>query len=177
MAVNDSLLSRVRKLLVLGDKNKNPDIHEAEAAAAKAQELIARHNISEAFLKIETGDTSVSEVISKMIHRSGRVSTWLSMLADAVAEVNGCAVYIVRGQGVMCVGEETDVAMVEVLVSYLEGEVVQRCKLSAHHYNQQLQMVGQPCMDKGQGRVYANRFKMGGHERSVGAAPSDQVQG
>jgi hypothetical protein len=150
MSNNSSLFNRVKKLLALSQNN--PDIHEAEAALAKAQEMIAKHNISEAFLKAETGDYGSTASITKMmIHASGRVATWLASLAGSVSEVNGCAVYIARGRGIMCVGEESDIALVEILIAYLEKEVIWHCKSACADRK----------MNKAQGRVFANTFKMG----------------
>ena len=146
---SDSLINRVRKLLALADNNS--DIHEAEAAMAKAQQLIARHNISEELLKAEVGDTSYGDVETVLIFHSGRVATWLAILAEKLAEVNGCIGYTSPKQGIMLVGEQQDIGLVKIMFDYLNDEVVRLCKAACSKRN----------MNKSTGRVFANRFKVG----------------
>lgn len=149
MSPSDSLINRVKKLLALADNN--PNIHEASAAAAKAQELIARHNIQQAFLKAETGDTGQNEIFTEMVHKSGRVASWLVILANAISDANGCSCYYTPGTGIKVVGEADDIALVQVIFCWLEGEVTRLCKLSC----------SQRGMSKSAGRVFANNFKLG----------------
>jgi len=150
MMENNNIINRVKKLLALAGNNS--DIHEAAAAMAKAQELIARHHISEAMLKINAGSPSeLAPIISRVIYRSGRVATWLALLAEAVGEVNGCVVYTVRKYGVMAVGEADDISLVEILLRYLDDEVTRACK----------QACSLRYMSKSEGRIFANRFKVG----------------
>ena len=146
---SNSLLNRVRKLLALA--GNNPAIHKAEAEMAKAQQLIARHNISEEMLKVETGDETFGDVVSVVIHRSGRVANWLAWLTDALAEVNGCESYTSPKEGIIVVGEHKDIGLIQIMFDYLKDEVIRLCKLECRKRN----------MTKSQGRVFANRFKVG----------------
>jgi hypothetical protein len=145
----ESLINKVRKLLALSENN--PELEEAKKAAAKAQELIARHNIQQAFLKLEQNDATDADVMDTYIHKSGRVATWLRTIAYALSEANGCAMYYTVGEGIHCVGEEDDIALVSILLNYLASEVQHLCKQECHMRH----------MDKSRGRVFANNFKMG----------------
>lgn len=79
------LLERIKHLLALGDKNKNNSVKEAEAAFSKAQEMMAKYNISlsdvdvEAIKNEETGEVRSPE-------RSKR-QTWETILAEACAKL------------------------------------------------------------------------------------------
>jgi hypothetical protein len=44
------IISKIKKLLQLADSNKNSNVEEAAAAAAKAQSLMEKHRIKKAML-------------------------------------------------------------------------------------------------------------------------------
>jgi len=162
---HESIIRKVRKLLALSENN--PDLNEAKKAAAKAQELMAQHAISQAFLKLEQGDAAGAPITKDYIHRSGRVATWLRVLAHGVCDANGCAMYTTSKVGINCVGEEEDIALVKMLLTYLASEVKHLCKYAVDDENERLRG---DCLDRGMplqgmnkrtGRVFANNFKMG----------------
>ena len=72
---HDRLLSRVRKILALGD---SPNPHEAEAAALKANELLVRHNLS----RSDALGDGEEETCLKRVLRSKRRSMKLLCIAD-----------------------------------------------------------------------------------------------
>ena len=52
------ILDKVRKLLRLADRSRGATENEARVAMAKAQELMTRHNIDSALLRMESGEKS-----------------------------------------------------------------------------------------------------------------------
>lgn len=54
-----AVLDKVRKLLRLADRSRGATENEAKVALAKAQELMTRHNIDSALLRMEAGDDRV----------------------------------------------------------------------------------------------------------------------
>ena len=50
---HDAILDKVRKLLRLADESRGATEHEAKVALAKAHELMTRHNIDSAMLRME----------------------------------------------------------------------------------------------------------------------------
>ncbi len=51
------ILDKIRKLLRLADRSRGATENEARVAMAKAQELMTRHNIDSALLRMERGET------------------------------------------------------------------------------------------------------------------------
>jgi len=129
----DKVLDRVRKLLRLS-KSDNP--HEAENAAARAQELIERH-------RLEAGDLEESEskfgVFSPALFVGKRIADWRVALATGVAEPNGCEVLIWDqdpdadgnyATDLLVAGARRDCEAVHYLYSYLTKEVERVVKRS-----------------------------------------------
>jgi hypothetical protein len=56
------ILDKVRKLLRLADRSRGATENEAKVALAKAQELMTRHNIDSALLRMEAGEKSGTNV-------------------------------------------------------------------------------------------------------------------
>ena len=56
------ILNKVRKLLRLADRSRGATENEAKVALAKAQELMTRHNIDSALLRMEAGEKAGIEV-------------------------------------------------------------------------------------------------------------------
>jgi len=62
MNKNDDILNKVRKLLRLADRSRGSTENEAKVALAKAQELMTRHNIDSALLRMEAGEKAGIDV-------------------------------------------------------------------------------------------------------------------
>lgn len=65
----DTILDKVRKLLRMADRSRGATEHEAKVALAKAHELMTRHNIDSAMLRMENaeaGDLSFEVNSSKV---------------------------------------------------------------------------------------------------------------
>lgn len=62
MNKHDDILNKVRKLLRLADRSRGSTENEAKVALAKAQELMTRHNIDSALLRMEAGEKAGIDV-------------------------------------------------------------------------------------------------------------------
>ena len=79
------VLDKVRKLLALAESD---NVHEAAAAAARAQSLIEAHRL-EGILAAEAAaaDDPIEELV---LETSKRLRRWKTVLAGGLADVNGC---------------------------------------------------------------------------------------
>jgi hypothetical protein len=84
----DAVLSRVRKLLALAE---SPNVHEAAAAAAAAQALIARHRLA-GLLRAEAEDP-ITDGREAPLETTRRLRKWKIALASGLARANGCVAY------------------------------------------------------------------------------------
>src|SRR6266446_4339831 len=97
MSHTPEALDKVRKLLRLAT---SANTNEAAAAAAKAQELIDRYQLTAALLTLDAA-TSISEEPIEDFAAKGaplddrpRIGRWTSWLASRIAYYNGAKVYI-----------------------------------------------------------------------------------
>jgi hypothetical protein len=127
------MLTRVRKLLALAT---SPNVHEAAAAAALAQKLIAHHRL-EAWLAAEQTEADDPDPIvdarDTPLTVSKRMRTWKVVLACALAEANGCVAYTLergRDQAIVLVGRGRDREAVLALWQWLVTRIEW---LSANH--------------------------------------------
>jgi hypothetical protein len=116
-------LSRVQALLAKAESTDFPD--EAESLLTKAQDLMARHAISEAMLSAERlrSGGAPDPVGSRRIVVEAPYATAKRTLLGAVASANGCrCVYLPQtaaGRPCQIFGHESDLAKVETLFASL----------------------------------------------------------
>lgn len=127
----DQLLARVRKLLAL---TASPNVHEAAAAAARAQALITRHKLQALLDAQDDAEATLSDGRDAPLETARRVRKWKVVLAGALAHANGCEAYTVavsRREEHLCIaGRPEDRAAVAALWDWL----VKRLEwLSASH--------------------------------------------
>jgi hypothetical protein len=65
MKSESDILDKIRKLLRLADRSRGSTENEAKVALAKAQELMTRHNIDSALLRMERGEGGESFTVNK----------------------------------------------------------------------------------------------------------------
>lgn len=118
-----NVLDKIMALKRLSE-NKSATEHEAASAAARMQELMLKHAISEAELG---GSGEAVEWSTNPIHVSKRRSFWRSLLATGIADTNGCKV--LRGMTadgrvrMTLVGRKTDIALVRHFYQFLEDQI------------------------------------------------------
>jgi hypothetical protein len=153
----DAIIAKIRKLLAL---SRSADVHEAAAAAAKAQELLSRHQIDGAMLEVpEPGAAPAPDVpVEERVvfrFRGAKVDTWLLSLLGSVCAVNGCRSFYRRGWDRVPatytgVGVPDDLAACSFLAEYLSGEV------------ERLAEAGQAAdRYRAKGRTWLNSFRLG----------------
>lgn len=142
---DNEALDRVRKLLSLA---KSDNVHEAAAALALAQKIIARHKIDRAVFSAEpSAAPAPSEKIEDMT-LTDSTSTWRMRLASALAGQNACYLYYVPGQRVQIVGRRSDFETVKYMFEWLAKEID---RLAAAEV-------------QGRGKTWSNNFRLGAVE-------------
>lgn len=114
--MSEAVFDRVRKLLALAT---SPNAHEAAAATARAQALIARHRL-EGWLADEARaqDDPIDDDREHPLEAGKRLRKWKVALACTLADANGCLAYTLdRGadQAIVLVGRASDRAAVREL--------------------------------------------------------------
>jgi hypothetical protein len=154
----DGIHEKLRKLLALA---KSTNVHEAAAAAAKAQELIAKYRIEAAMLD-DTPDRARpgadESVVVRKIHafETWRVDAWALSLVCDVARVNGCSPWYHGSYPggpaafVEAAGFESDLATSCFLCDYLVREVIALARAAQS-------------LDRAErrGRTWMNNFRLG----------------
>lgn len=105
----DALLDRVRKLLALAT---SPNVHEAAAAAAKAQALIEAHRLQEALdAEHAEAEDPITDGREAPLESTRRLRKWKVVLAAGLAEANGCVAYTAergREKQILLAGRDSD---------------------------------------------------------------------
>jgi hypothetical protein len=137
--LDSSIVDKIKKLLALA--GNNPNEAEATSALAKAQELLARYNLSMAQLDQSRGtakETTEAEGTrtKTKVERSSAMFTYQRSLWAALAETNFCVYWstkIFHESGIYSthhhnlVGREENVKTVELMGVYLEQAVNRLC--------------------------------------------------
>lgn len=87
----ETILERVKRLLALAQSDNE---HEASLALARAEELMAEHNIKEA--ELAEADRETASVDGVPLYSGKRIPGWVCQLAITVSENAGCYMYSSR---------------------------------------------------------------------------------
>jgi len=83
--MRSKLIERIRKLLAVGNKEKNPYEEEVNTALALAKKLMAEHNLTLSEVEVkQSGDDDIDKVFSK---EYGKIRFWQKTLALVVAKI------------------------------------------------------------------------------------------
>jgi hypothetical protein len=147
--MNASLLDKIRKLRAL---SQSSNLHEAAAAAAKVNQLIQEHRLSEAELEDPEVHEKATTDVEPLTAWGGRRPTWKRGLIVFLRKNNGCAGYnewrMVNGkkcQVSVIVGRPSDVQTVRYIYAYLVNEITRLAVLEG----------------KGKGKQWFTAFYMG----------------
>lgn len=149
---NAALLDRVRKLLSLA---KSDNVHEAAAAASKAQALITRYQLDPTRLDDRVSPTPLKVAVHLLWEGTkSRHDGWTINLACGVARTNRLRPYLswmIGGRAcIMGIGDPSDAETARFLIAWLIGEV------------ERLYRESKPDgLDRGEGRAWANSFRLG----------------
>ena len=112
------IVDRVRKLLALAGSS---NVHEAAAAAARAQELITRHRLESLRLGAPDPDP-ITDGAAEPLEVARRLRRWRVVLATELARVNGCSAYTVSHgweERILVAGRAADRAAVAAMWAWL----------------------------------------------------------
>lgn len=145
-----SIVSRVKKLLALAEGNANE--HESAAALAAAQRLMTEHAIETAMLEEPELDQAApdEEIVNfscwddALDNSTRQRVTWKIRLSVNLANHNGVKVYT-RGGTIHLVGRPSDVATVRYLYGYCVREIERLTTAQG----------------RGHGRTWYNNYRLG----------------
>lgn len=150
MMTTQEAIDKARKLLALAAGSTNPN--EAAIAAARAQEILDRHRLSEAMLEAEDSTSKETVDFGLPLEELKKSSTWKGRLARSVAEANSCMVYITssgrsfeKKVSIQIVGRPSDIAKTQYMYSYLVSETDRLTQANG----------------KGQGKTWCNNYRLG----------------
>lgn len=122
-AEQEAVIGKVRKLLALANNNSNEA--EAQSATAKAMELLAAYNLDMAILN----QTKPKDSKRDDKKRSGGLYSWQRDLWYAVAELNFCRYFFIRGLSAgskyehQIIGRAENVIATELMSEYLQDTI------------------------------------------------------
>lgn len=122
----DRMIRRIKGLLAKADPERNPNLNEAEAAAALAQELITRHQVTEAQLAAHTGPKDKAQIVSLEYFARGdsNLQKWERTLCNGICLTNQCRLLIYRGSTHLTIfGTQSNIAIVIELFEELRSLV------------------------------------------------------
>lgn len=144
----EGVVAKVQKLLRLSTSN-NPN--EAALAAAKAQELIDRYQLTQTMLAVEAGDPRqglddepIINFADAPLDSPKQLDRWRTTLAMILARRNACKIWRL-GPKLMIVGRPSDAETVRYVYGWLSGEVE---RLAVNQ-------------GAGKGRTWRNNFRLG----------------
>lgn len=119
--MGNQIIDRIRKLLEL---SKSTNEHEAAAAAARATELMRKHEIDQAVLAATApGETPPEEIITDGIGKEqGKSTSWRVLIGQGVAAATGCRQWSAGGR-MNAMGTKSAVGTWNYLCQYLAREV------------------------------------------------------
>lgn len=141
--MTEKIVDRIKKLLNLGDKARNPNEAEAEAAMAKAHELLAEYNLNLSQLEADSVASGSAVPLDadperkrKRQHMEGSGQyKYQRTMWEHVARINYCWYWLssIEFMGRKCqhrhvlLGREENVATVQILCDYFEQAMRRLC--------------------------------------------------
>ncbi len=122
----EKIMQRIDKLLSLSN---SPNVHEAERASAKAQELLAKYNL-------ELDSNKLDNEIFEIQVSSGKYEDWKLFLASVVADNYRCRNYS-TGAHFKFVGFRTDVLVARKIYFFLYEVAVAQCNEYLSNYKKE----------------------------------------
>ena len=148
--VDQSIFEKIKKLLILADKN--PNENEAANAYAQAQKLLSRYKLDAAQVELATGVAQTSEPIfncATPLYSGKRVIQWKSGLANEIAKLNACKLYIDNsslGIEYRLIGRQSEID----IISYLFESIVAQIEMAS---------ASALARGNGHGKTFTNNFK------------------
>ena len=115
MVEDEKVLEKIRRLFELA---KSSNEHESAAAAAKAQELLQKYNLSMSQIPNGKKEAYVKDTV-----RLKNPESWAKTLYHTVAKNNNCKVVILSDGQIAVIGQRHNLEIVEYLYSQLETRI------------------------------------------------------
>lgn len=125
----NKIVDRIRKFIALSENNNSPE--EAAQAAARAQEMMFQHQISEADLDLSSNEKrDPEEVVDDSVMTDDKLKrdVWKASLANQLAHAFGCKMYTYRDWktkecAYRVVGLKSVVQTIGYMFTYLVSEI------------------------------------------------------
>lgn len=150
--IMNEILSKVRNLLSLSDKNQN--LNEAAAAFKAAQKLLSKHRLSITDVYVSEEDKEPVKESDEPLYAGARAITWRGDLAASVCKANGChafwritAVNGRRQKQLLIIGRESDINTVRYMYNLIASQIEAMCASAL--------------LTNGGGKTFSNNFKLG----------------
>lgn len=138
MSFDKDIVGKIKKLLALADQTRNKNIAEAESAALKAQELLAKYGISH--LDISEED---KEIINYDGIDVGTGKSWKYALSNLVARNFRCKCFWYERRFLGFYGYETDVKVCIEIFHFLFKNIHKMADREVHRrYSKNLPVKG-----------------------------------
>ena len=125
MSKREKIIERVKKLFSLA--GNNPSKEEAQAAALKAQQLIAEHDIEDSELLDEVAE----DIIETEFHTDAG-NKWKFILLTAVAKNFRCKCYTRAKKTFVFLGHEKDAIVAKETFEFLYNACTKQCRAEAY---------------------------------------------
>jgi hypothetical protein len=122
MNAPSQIVDRIRKLLEL---SKSSNEHEAAAAAARAAELMRKHDLNEAMLRVTDSERHAEPIVEEGItgtKTEGRRVAWKVFIASGAAQALGIEMFSCGGK-ILGMGRTSAIRTWDYLCQYLYREV------------------------------------------------------
>lgn len=135
---NEKSINKIKKLLALAS---SPNEHEAQSALLKAQELLAKHNLSMSDIEVE--EQAVEQVVNAKVDASFSKMRWRLYLAVIIADNFRCYCWGNTsaskgyGVGVTFLGKESDVEVCKTMYIYAKKFVESNIRRMQRELNSQ----------------------------------------
>lgn len=145
----EEAIEKAQKLLNLAQSD---NVNESAAAAAQAQKILDKYEISKAMLDDNTSpdDEDIEHFDYSPLDEASKfnLDSWRSRLAQLVCKYNMCTLYTTttfKTKQIILIGRPSDVDKVRYIYSYLTAETDRLCKRDC----------------EGTGRTWRNNFRHG----------------
>ncbi len=180
MTSTDKITARVKALLARAEHPGTPEA-EAQAAAAKAAELMMRHAISEAAVRAESGQAPEPvEVARYDVPGTGGHGKARAAALSAAAIAYGCKVAVYGNDAtryrrtMLMVGTRSSLAALRVLLPSIELQMEMAARAATRAYGKRLRVMTS-WQDPGDRRTYTTAFYRD-YVRGYGYGVADKIE-
>lgn len=155
----ETILTKITKLLSLASSD---NVNEAENAAAKAQELLLKYNLTESDLN--SFNDATKEVVVQ-VRTEGKTkynrTAWYSILANTVADANLCRL-LTSGSALIWIGKKTNIEVAQYIFENLVRDLQLICEKEWAIFN--IQQIYTRPYNKVHGKTWKNSFYHGANQ-------------